>query len=88
MSDINKKDGLGNLIQMDNYYGYSTDNNGVTTVTIGKSIKTTPTGKVSLKVYSVSSGLWLHNPTFKEHTKSVSVKPMKLFPVDISKLKK
>lgn len=76
-----KVDALGNPIKLGRTYGYSVDNNGLTTTTVG--IATSINDKsVTLKVVSRLKGVWSHNPEKASLTnKHVSVKAMKLFPL-------
>ena len=81
MEHISHKDALGNEIIIGNRYGYSIDNNGFTTVSVGIANNFNDRG-ISLKLESVVRGLWLDEPEKKNFkSKSVTVKCMKLFPV-------
>jgi hypothetical protein len=82
MSDHGTKDALGQDIIIGNYYGYSVDSNGVTTTTVGEAVKFTLSGKLTLNVLFSRKALWMHDAENHEHeTKSVSVKPSKVFPI-------
>lgn len=81
MERISHKDALGNEIIIGNRYGYSVDNNGFTTVSIGIASNFNDRG-ISLKLESVVKGLWSDEPVKKNiKGNSVTVKCMKLFPV-------
>ena len=75
-------DGCGDSIVMGNQYGYSTDSNGITTSVIGKAVKFTSSGRITLiPMYELRAyGMSIPKVT-ESSAKSVSVKPMKLFPV-------
>lgn len=64
MSDFEKFDAVGNPIQLGATYGYSVNSSGVGKVTIGKAIKITKTGKVTLEV--VSRKAYLYGQPCKE----------------------
>jgi len=84
--ELNINDALGNLIMIGYPYGYSTDSNGLTKVTIGIAKKFTPTGMVSLTPLYCMDGMWKEKPSKTLIPKSVTVKPMKLFPVILGDL--
>jgi hypothetical protein len=77
-----KVDALGNPIKLGRTYGYSVDCNGITTTTTG--IATSINDKsITLCVVSRLKGLYSDNPETDTLTnKKVSVKPMKLFPLN------
>lgn len=78
----NRKDAIGNPIEIGEKYGASVDSNGVTTVTVGKALRFTPTGQVTLEVEFVRRGLWNDEPDIeKDVAKTKTFKGMKLFPV-------
>jgi hypothetical protein len=89
MSEINTKDALGNDVIVGQVYGYSVDNNGNTSTTIGKAVKLTESGKYTLEVISTKSALWMDEaePNKWRTAKKVSVKPAKLFPVNPDNIK-
>lgn len=88
MGEINTKDALGNPIVMGKTYGYSTDSNGFTRSTIGNVTKINPeNGNISLKVIKSVRGLYFDEPDEKGKAKSVSVKSMKLFPINANDIK-
>lgn len=74
---------------MGQIYGYSTDDSGYTNAVIGKALKFTYSGKVTLEVISSITGLWMAEPRpgRHEYKKKVSVKAMKLFPIHVEYLK-
>lgn len=82
MNEHGTKDALGNEIIIGNYYGYSVDSNGVTHTTVGKAVKFTPSGKLTLETTMSRSALWMDEGENKETSAKVSVKPAKVFPVD------
>jgi hypothetical protein len=80
----NVNDALGNPIEFHKLYGYSLDNNGHMTVTIGTPIHFTPSGKVTLSAMQKSRSLWKDGPDkWEELDGKVSVKSGKLFPVSL-----
>ena len=80
----NRKDALGNPIEMGKLYGASVDSNGITTVTVGEAVRFTPTNQVTLNVKLVRKGLWNDEPDVKEeHARTKTFKGMKLFPVNL-----
>ena len=81
MEKTNINDGLGNPIIFGKFYGYSTDNSGVTQSVVGKANKFTPSGMVQLSVIHALKGLWMDEPEIVKLKKTVSVKSMKLFPI-------
>jgi len=83
----NTNDALGNPIEVGKLYGYSTDKNGFTRVTVGNVIRLTY-DRVTLKPIHSVEGLWSKTPDEVNLTKFVSVKAMKLFPVDEKNLKR
>lgn len=87
MTDTGTKDALGNEIIIGDLYGYSVDSNGYTTSTVGKTLKFTESGKVTLETISCRGGIWLHEAEEVSTSKKVSVKPAKLFPVNPENLK-
>ena len=91
MSELNTNDALGNPIEFEKGYGYSTDNSGITKVTFGVAKKFTPKGYVSLKTVYTERGLYSDKPEkdiwgMLPRAKTVSVKSMKLFPVNLDDL--
>jgi hypothetical protein len=77
---MNKKDATGQEIKLGRTYGYSVDNNGLTSTTIGI-IRKFNERSVSLDVIYKQSGMYINCPTVKSnYSKTVSVKAMKLFP--------
>lgn len=58
MTEVVKLDAVGTPIEMGATYGYSVNTSGVGKVTIGKAIKITKTGKVTLEVTSRKSFLY------------------------------
>lgn len=78
------KDALGDDIILGNLYGYSVDSNGITDTTVGEAIRFTPSGKITLKPVKSRRSLWMHEGKEEEFSKSVSVKPAKIFPVQES----
>ena len=58
MSEAQKLDATGQPIEMGASYGYSVHTSGVGKVTIGKAVKLTKTGKVTLEVASRKSFLY------------------------------
>ncbi len=87
MGQPGTKDGLGHEVVMGTIYGYSTDSSGITTSVIGKAVKFTPTGSVTLEVVQALTGVWMNEPHPKKFDKkTVRVKPMKLFPIDPEKI--
>ena len=80
-------DALGNNIIIGNLYGYSVDRNGFTSTTIGEAVRITETGMCSLKPIQSKQALWMDDAEDRKPSKSVSVKPAKLFPVDKNLLK-
>jgi len=88
MEKMNKNDALGNPIKIGNTYGYTTDNSGYTTVTLGKAKNFTPTGRVSLNVIHTETRLRGHELIDNNNwntAKIVSIQSMKLFPVNLDK---
>ena len=81
----NTKNALGTEIVIGNFYGYSVDNNGHTHTVIGKAIRFTASGKLTLEVVSSQSSLWMDEVEDNRWltAKKVSVKPAKCFPVDM-----
>lgn len=78
---LKKRDALGNAIVVGNRYGFSTDSNGVTQVTIGTATKETEKF-VTLQIEVVKRGLYSDLPKPVEQSrKTVNCKAMKLFPV-------
>ena len=77
----NRCDALGNPIEIGKLYGASVDNNGFTTVTVGKALRFTPTGQVTLEVHVVRKGLWNDEPESRFETGTKTFKGMKLFPI-------
>ena len=80
-------DALGNEIIIGDYYGYSKASNGINTIHFGKAVRVTPKGLVSLKVEYSKWGAYDKAEFRTPPEKLVSVKPILIFPVDISKLK-
>lgn len=82
------KDALGNEIIIGENYGYSSNNGGISLVKIGTASKMTNKGLVTLKVLIHKTAYWandLKDPDY-EPSKTISVKPQLLFPVDIFKI--
>ncbi|MCK9576241.1 MAG: hypothetical protein WC979_02235 [Candidatus Pacearchaeota archaeon] len=83
-----KYDALGNEVIIGNAYGYSVDSSGITTSTVGIATNETKTG-VTLEVVKSLQGLWSDKPkNHKVDKKKVTVKAMKLFPVNLELLEK
>lgn len=75
-------DALGNPIVIGNKYGYSNNQNGITTVRLGIALKETPSGLLSLEVYSSKTALY--NDPVREVTQSsskVAIKANMVFPI-------
>jgi hypothetical protein len=84
VNKTNVNDALGNPIEFYKLYGYSLDQNGHMTVTVGTPIYFTPSGKVTLSIMKKSASLWKDEPdTWEEISGKVSVKSGKLFPVTL-----
>lgn len=80
-----KKDALGNDIILGELYGVSVDNNGVTYTTVGEAIRITKTGMCTLKPIIQKTALWMDDAKDiqkEKISKTITVKPVKLFPVD------
>ena len=86
MSDFNTKDALGNEIVIGNKYGYSNSKNGHTTVKLGTARKFTPKGLLTLEVTKHTSAVYMNEagvPKYAQEVgKTISVKPLMLFPVN------
>jgi len=80
---VKMKDALNNEIILGNKYGYSRNKNGFTYVRIGKLIKETPKGLVTMDVqiskYAMYSG---HLIDESEAPKKISIKSNMLFPIN------
>jgi len=78
-----KQDALGNEIKLGDYYGYSTNSNGVTFIRVGEAIKLNEK-LVTLRVILSKSALYSANPTpMVDPSNKISIKANMLFPVDI-----
>lgn len=73
-------DAIGNPIVIGNTYGYSTNSNGFTKVTIGVATKING-NKVSIKPTLVKERLYDGKPKVLDKTNTVSVQGMILFPI-------
>lgn len=75
-------DATGNPIKLGRMYGFSNDNNGVTTTTVGKALKFNAKS-VTIEIAYRQSGLWSNKPERKDEKQGgkSSVKAMKLFPI-------
>jgi len=81
------KDALGGTIIIGNKYGYTTDSNGITTTSYGTALRETPTGLITIDIeyqvraYGVGGN---RTESLPQHMGKSSVKPIKLFPVNIA----
>lgn len=82
-----RQDALGNEIVLGGLYGYSVDRNGFTSTTIGEAVRFTDSGMCTLKPIQRKRALWMDPAEEEKPSKSVTVKPAKLFPVDKNLLK-
>jgi|TARA_R110000822_G_scaffold82467_3_gene195101 hypothetical protein len=80
-------DALNNEIVIGNYYGYSTARNGRNTIHVGTAIRVTPRGMITIKVEYTKTGVYA-DVTVSESPKTISCKPVLVFPVDITMLKR
>ena len=78
-------DALNNEIVIGNYYGYSTARNGHNTIHVGTAIRVTPRGMITIKVEYTKTGVYA-DATVSESPKTISCKPVLVFPVDITML--
>ena len=75
-------DALNNEIVIGKTYGYSQNSNGITTIVIGKAVKTTERG-VTLGDVTRKRALYTHDPELVlGENKNVSVKANMLFPIN------
>ena len=80
-------DALNNEIVIGNYYSYSTARNGRNTIHVGTAIRVTPRGMITIKVEYTKTGVYA-DVTVSESPKTISCKPVLVFPVDITMLKR
>jgi len=78
----NTNDALGNTIEFGKTYGYTQSSNGFSTVTIGEALRFTPKGYVTIKPSKTVGAIYNSVPTERELSKSCTVKPIHLFPVN------
>jgi len=77
------KDALSKEIIIGNKYGYSQNNNGVTSVRVGIAEKVTSTGLLTLSVLKSGSAYGKYNIEINQSIKDkISVKSNLLFPVN------
>ena len=77
----NTLDALGNEIVMGKRYGYAISSSGVTTIVTGIAKKFTPKGLLTLIPETTVSAVYMNVATPREVSKTVSVKPLCLFPI-------
>lgn len=78
------KDALGNEIKLDNLYGYSQNNNGITHIKVGKAVKFNKKS-VTLQVIYYKVAVYEQDPKdpkYPMNRDKISVKGNMLFPVD------
>ena len=77
------KDATGKEIVFGKKYGYSQNNNGVTSIRIGIAEKVTPSGLLKVKIITASKALYNDAPSPDEYLTrtEINVKANILFPV-------
>jgi hypothetical protein len=80
----NTNDALGNAIVIGSTYGYTQSSNGHSTVVVGEAVKFTPKGYVTIKPSSRMGAIYNNVPTESALGNAGSVKPIHLFPVNIT----
>lgn len=85
---MKKLDALGNEIVMDAVYGFLNSSSGVSSITIGRAVKVTEKGMITIVPMYKAVGLYMDNqkPDTLELSKTITVKPMHMFPVDLTKV--
>lgn len=79
---FNTKDALGREIMITGDYGYSAHQNGITIVRLGRAVKFTKTGLLTLEIYDSKSAAYNNELTESPlEKKLISVKPSQLFPI-------
>ena len=79
-------DALGDAIVIGNCYGYSHSANGINKVRIGIAEKETKSGLLTLQVIKSMKGLYNDIKEDEITSRTASVKPVLLFPVNIDKV--
>lgn len=72
---------MGNEIIIGKYYGYSQTINGNNNIKIGKAIKHTPKGLLTLEIISAKTSVYNDELYDVNFSKTITCKPVLLFPV-------